>query len=195
MHPVLAKYQIVILSILFMFIVTILSFSFLSTVTCLVSLLLGLAMSVIIYTDARYFIIPDTISLPMVPAGILTSAFFAEAVSFNNAILLSAAAATLGFLMFYLVKAVYLKIRKVDGLGMGDVKIAAVAGAWTGATGLNAVVLISCILALAVISFFYLLGYKVSRRAAIPFGVFLAPAIWFVWYLQVIGYFNSAFFI
>ncbi len=174
-------------------VVTILSIFSLKDAMFIASFVLGAAMSIIVYTDAKYFIIPDVISLPMIPLGILSTAYFSQEMSINYAILYSSISAFFGFGVFYLVKVIYLRFRKIDGLGMGDVKIAAVAGAWTGFTGLNAVLLISCFSALALVLIGHAFGRKISARTAIPFGLFLAPAIWIVWYLQAIGYLGTHF--
>lgn len=148
------------------------------------STMLGLAMSVIVITDARYFIIPDIISLPMIVLGILLSPLFPHLQSGAEALLLSSLAALLGFIFFLGLRWLYSIYRGREGLGMGDVKIAAVAGAWTGPEGLNLVVLLSCILAFCFIGGRYISGRAVSASTAFPFGVFIAPSIWIIWLLQ-----------
>lgn len=149
---------------------------------------LGLAMSVIIITDARYFIIPDIISLPMIVLGIVLSPLFPHNSTSMNAILYSVLAASLGFLVFYVTRLLYKVIRQKEGLGFGDVKLAAVAGAWTGMEGLNIVFLLSCLSALGFILILHLSGNRVKASTALPFGVFIAPSIWVVWILQSIHF-------
>ena len=75
------------------------------------------------------------------------------------------------------------------GLGLGDVKLAAVAGAWTGLAGLANVWLFACIAAIGFVLFQRLAGANtISRETRIAFGAFLAPAIWAVWALQQGGF-------
>ncbi len=193
MHHITNKKHIVALSLILPLVVTFFSIHHLKDAPLIASFVLGTAMSIIVYTDAKHFIIPDIVSLPMIIVGILASAYLANQTSPGLAILYSSCAATFGFGIFYLVKILYIKLRNIDGLGMGDVKIAAVAGAWTGFSGLNAVLLVSCFSALAIILLSRLLGQKMTAQTAIPFGLFLAPAIWLVWFLQSTGYISADF--
>ena len=84
-------------------------------------------MLLVTIIDSRMMIIPDIFSLPAIPLGFAaTAAIFPEAVP-GHAI---AAAVAAGFL--YGLRWIYLRIRGVIGLGLGDVKLAAAAGAWVG---------------------------------------------------------------
>ena len=84
--------------------------------------------------------------------------------------------------MLWLVREAYARLRRREGLGLGDVKLAAAAGAWTGWQGLTDVVLLAALAALA-----FVLARAAMRRKAvagtdrIAFGAFLAPALWIVW--------------
>jgi leader peptidase (prepilin peptidase)/N-methyltransferase len=74
-----------------------------------------------------------------------------------------------------------------DGLGMGDVKLAGVAGAWLGLTTVFAVIEVATLSALAA----YFIHGTLRRRplkstAFLPFGLFLAPAIWLGWLAETI---------
>src|SRR5687768_13450388 len=78
-------------------------------------------------TDLRKFVIPDALSLPAIPLGLL-AAYFADsggwpAVQMHSLAAFAAAAA------LYLIRAAYRNLRGIEGLGMGDVKLAASAGA------------------------------------------------------------------
>lgn len=69
-----------------------------------------------------------------------------------------------------------------DGLGLGDVKLAAVAGAWLDWPTIFAVIELAALAALAVSIALALIRKRPLRATmALPFGVFLAPAIWFGW--------------
>jgi leader peptidase (prepilin peptidase)/N-methyltransferase len=74
-----------------------------------------------------------------------------------------------------------------DGLGLGDVKLAAVAGAWLGFVTLFAVVELA---ALAAIGSYVVAGAILRRplkgTAFLPFGLFLAPAIWLGWLAEAV---------
>jgi leader peptidase (prepilin peptidase)/N-methyltransferase len=154
----------------------------------LVSCLLGWAMLAIAVVDARRFIIPDVLSLPAIPAGLLASGRLlepsvAEIVRIDHVIGMLA-----GGLGLWLVRAAYFRVRQREGLGLGDVKLAAVAGAWIGWQSLSDVILLAAALALSlVIALGLVRGKELSAAARVPFGCFLAPSIWLVWALGALG--------
>ena len=87
--------------------------------------------------------------------------------------------------LFLLVRIAYRRFRGRDGLGLGDVKLAAAAGAWLSLPMLPVAIEIAAITALAA----YVLRQRSRRRVLraagrVPFGAFLAPAIWFGWVLD-----------
>ena len=153
-----------------------------------VSCLLGWTMLAIAVVDARRFIIPDVMSLPAIPAGLLASGRLlepsvAEIVRIDHVIGMLA-----GGLGLWLVRAAYFRVRQREGLGLGDVKLAAVAGAWIGWRSLSDVILLAAALALSlVIALGLVRGKELSAAARVPFGCFLAPSIWLVWALGALG--------
>ena len=147
---------------------------------------LGWVMLAIACIDFRNFIIPDVLSLPAIPVGILVSAMLSPAVEPNQVILDHALSALVAGAVFYLVRSVYFFFRQREGLGLGDVKLAAVAAAWVGGTGAIHVLILACSTALV----FVLIEHVTSNNSksdgsrALPFGAFLAPAIWLIWSQQ-----------
>ena len=84
--------------------------------------------------------------------------------------------------IFYAFRFGYRRWRGREGMGLGDVKLAAAAGAWLDWNALPFAVEMAALGALA----FVLIARFVSRRpidaaAKLPFGAFLAPAIWVAW--------------
>lgn len=149
--------------------------------TAAASIILGWAMLAIAISDARSFRIPDVISLPMAPVGLLVTYWLSRdhEMLFEHFAYASLAAAAL-----YGLNVAFRRFRGRDGLGLGDVKLVAVAGAWTGA-GVANVVLIASMTAIAVVLLAALCEQRdVRRDLAIPFGVYLAPAIWLIWCLK-----------
>lgn len=149
--------------------------------------LLGLIVVAIADIDARQRIIPDGLNAAALAVGLVN----ATAVQAGPEVLLEAGQAlsravfTAG--VFWLVRYVYKRARGRDGLGLGDVKLAAVAGLWLDWTAIAIAVEIA---ALAAIAFY--LGRSLLRRDAmsgvseLPFGLFLAPAIWLGWLGQTL---------
>jgi len=89
-----------------------------------------------------------------------------------------------GFLLA--IRAVYWRVRRTEGLGLGDVKLAGAGAAWLLWSNLALALLIAAGAAIILIAVQSLLkGEKLQATTAIPFGAFLAPAIWVAWFTQV----------
>jgi len=81
----------------------------------------------------------------------------------------------------------YRRWRGRDGLGLGDIKLAAVAGAWLGFATIFAVIEFAALSALgAYIASGYLRKRPLKATAFLPFGLFLAPAIWIGWLVETL---------
>jgi leader peptidase (prepilin peptidase)/N-methyltransferase len=162
-----------------------LSFYVFAPRAALVSCLLGWAMLAIAIVDAQRFTIPDVLSLPAIPVGLLASGGLLDPWSTQLVSLDHVAAAGLGAAGFWLVREAYWRWRGREGLGLGDVKLAAAAGAWTGWEHLADVVLLA---AAGGLSFAIALALarhgRLSGSERLPFGTFLAPSIWVVWYVR-----------
>lgn len=86
------------------------------------------------------------------------------------------------------VRAFYRRSRGIEGMGLGDVKLAGAVAPWLAWADLPAALFVAVLAALAAI----LVAATIARRrpesaAWIPFGAFLAPAAWLVWALRVAG--------
>jgi leader peptidase (prepilin peptidase)/N-methyltransferase len=136
-----------------------------------------LAISV---SDAERYLIPDALSLPSIPTGILLTRFLAD----HNADQLTlehVGAAIFGAALLYGVRILYFAFRHREGLGLGDVKLGAAAGAWTGMQGTTHVLLFACLSAISYVGLLKLWRKPITATTAVPLGVFLAPAIWVIW--------------
>ncbi len=141
-----------------------------------VSLLLGLSLLTIAVIDARHYVVPDSLSLPLVAGGILVTAF--EPRLDSAAHLIGAAA---GFLFMQSVAWAYRRLRGRDGLGGGDAKLFAAAGAWVAWQGLPLVLLIASASGLLAVLALALSGRRLGPGDALPFAPFLALGTWLVW--------------
>jgi len=88
-------------------------------------------------------------------------------------------------LLFLILRELYAWWRGREGLGLGDVKLAAAGGVWLDWPAMPIAIEIAALAALAL----YVLGHVRGRRrihagTRLPFGLFLAPAIWLAWLLQ-----------
>ncbi|HVZ05795.1 A24 family peptidase [Hyphomicrobium sp.] len=167
--------------------IAVISFWFLDLRHAAVSCLLGWTMLAIAVVDFEDFIIPDTLSLPAIPLGLIAARLLDDPNGEQNLLLEHVAAAAAGFTILYAIKQIYYWSRKREGLGLGDVKLASAAGAWTGLEGLSHVLLLACILAMSYVAVANIRTPRaIERMTAIPFGVFLGPAIWIVWCISAI---------
>ena len=138
---------------------------------------LGWALLALSLIDLRCYRLPDFLTLPTLVAGLAVAAS-AWPAAFTDHLL----GAVLGYAMLAAIAWLYRRLRGREGLGMGDAKLLAAGGAWLSWQALPSVVLVAAVLALAVV-----LGLAVLRRSPvsaatrIPFGPYLAAAIWLVW--------------
>lgn len=80
-----------------------------------------------------------------------------------------------------LLREAFFRLRKSDGLGLGDVKLAAAGGLWLGWDLFPIAVLVAALGAILWISILAGAQRGWDRQRKIPFGAFLAPAIWICW--------------
>ena len=162
------------------------SFMTLPAVVAGISSILGLAMLGIVLADNRWFIVPDALSLPAIIFGLLASGRLVDPAISTLTNTDHVIGMITGGFGFWLIRAAYAWFRQQEGLGLGDVKLAAAAGAWVGWQDLANVVLLAGSLALAAIAAATLVGgRKISTSDKLPFGCFLAPSIWLVWFVGV----------
>jgi leader peptidase (prepilin peptidase)/N-methyltransferase len=146
---------------------------------------LALVMIAIARIDARDLIIPNTLVVATLALGLCNAALTAPAGIVDglwSAIVRGAAFA----LLFFALQIGYRWLRRREGLGLGDVKLAAAGGTWLDWGTIPAVIEIATATALTVYLARYLLGQRDELRltSRLPFGLFLAPAIWLGWLLQ-----------
>jgi leader peptidase (prepilin peptidase)/N-methyltransferase len=149
---------------------------------------LALVMLAIAAVDARYYIIPDELTLAALALAIANAGLegwpdgWGAVLEGVGAALLRGAVLAAGFLA---LRAVYHRLRGREGIGLGDIKLAGVAGAWLAWATIPVAVEIAALAALAVYVVRQLAGGRVvSATARLPFGLFLAPAIWLGWLLE-----------
>lgn len=145
---------------------------------------LALSMLAAASSNSRRYVVPNALSGSAFLLGLVRAAVAnpgAEAVL----IVLSHAAFAAG--LFLLVRIAYRRLRGRQGLGLGDVKLAGVAGAWLSVPVLPIVIEIAALAALAVTVIRERKRARTLRAATrVPFGAFLAPAIWLGWLIETL---------
>jgi leader peptidase (prepilin peptidase)/N-methyltransferase len=132
-----------------------------------VRLLFACAMIVLFAIDLRHYILPNVITLPGVVAGFLFSVFLPP----------GWVASLIGLLagggLLFLIAETYYRVRGIEGLGMGDVKMLAMVGAFLG-WKLMLVTLVFASFAGSLLGIGMLIAGRGGMKAALPFGTFLA---------------------
>jgi leader peptidase (prepilin peptidase)/N-methyltransferase len=152
---------------------------------------LAALMLAIAITDSDRYIIPDELTAAAVALALLRAGTVGPEAGWEG-VLWAAGRATAVALPLLALMAGYRHWRGCDGLGLGDIKLAAVAGAWLGWVTIFAVLELATLAAIAA----YLVSAFARRRplrgtAFLPFGAFLAPAIWLGWLAETL--FNQSF--
>ena len=135
---------------------------------------LALALLWLAWIDIQSFRLPDVVTLPLVLAGLAISALRVQGWPFDAGL-----GALLGFGIFYLLGEIYFRRRGVDGLGLGDAKLLAAAGAWLGWAALPWVVLLAALPAIAVAF--------IKGQRKIAFGPYLCASFFACWLWLLLG--------
>lgn len=155
-------------------------------------LVLCLSLIVITFIDLEFMIIPNVITFPGILIGFLFAALQTDwniffevipAISGNNfgqiisatPILNSLFGIILGGGILFCIAYVYKLIRKIDGMGMGDVKLLAMLGAFLGPGGVVFIIFVSSLIG-TVVGVSLMIYYKGTMKYAIPYGPFLSLA-------------------
>jgi len=130
------------------------------------------AMICVTLIDFDFQIIPDEITASGAILGFACAALTGRIVD-------GAIGAVVGSGLLWLIGAAYFALRKVEGMGGGDVKLAVMLGAFLGWKGVLLTLFASSLVGAVVgIALIRLKGG--DRQTRIPFGTFLAPAAVFV---------------
>jgi leader peptidase (prepilin peptidase)/N-methyltransferase len=127
--------------------------------------------------DLDHKLLPDSITLPLLWAGILCAAWpLAPAPLFAD-LRASVTGAVVGYASLWTVYQLFKLATGKEGMGYGDFKLLAAIGAWVGWQFLPLVILLSAAVGTVVGTVMIFLGGR-SRHTPIPFGPYLAGAGW-----------------
>jgi leader peptidase (prepilin peptidase) / N-methyltransferase len=140
------------------------------------TLLLGWALLGLSLVDILDFRLPDVVTLPLIAGGLLISLWLPDGNPLGHLI-----GAITGFAVLYAIAVLYRRARTREGLGLGDAKLTAAAGAWLGWQALPSIVLVACIVAFIWIGVAVAFRGKTVLGERIAFGVPLSFAFWLVW--------------
>ena len=155
------------------------------------SALLVSLLTVAFFTDREHFILPDQVTVGGLVAGLVSS----------PSVTLPPGLATIGYFFagnqppvwqlslsesllsalvfggtFYVIGETYFRLRSVDGLGLGDVKLVAMIAAFLGSSAALLTVLVGCLLAMLIGGALILVRNDNWRTTPLPLGSYLAAA-------------------
>lgn len=138
----------------------------------------------IVWRDATRYLVPDAAVVALGVLGVLsrlqTPIFAFDASIATLSLLIDGLLAGGGV---WLVRETYFRRRGHDGIGLGDVKLAAAGGLLCGIGGFSMALLSASLMGLAAAFVALRLGFdEIARK--LPFGALLAPAMLLVWILQ-----------
>jgi leader peptidase (prepilin peptidase)/N-methyltransferase len=164
------RYPIVELTTALLSIITALHFGY--SVQMLMALGFTWALVPLFLIDFDHQILPDSITLPLLWAGLVLSLFnvFVDAHS-------SIIGAVAGYLSLWSIYHLFRLVTGKEGMGYGDFKLLAAIGAWVGWQALPVVILFSSVVG-AGIGILLILFKGRDHSQPIPFGPFLAAAGW-----------------
>jgi leader peptidase (prepilin peptidase)/N-methyltransferase len=153
------------------------------------SALLACLMGSIAFEDIRDLRIPNALNALAALGGFVVVAI--EAWRFDASVLsaLGWAALSAGICggVFFVLRELFFRLRGLEGLGFGDVKLAAAGGIWLGWETFPQAVLVAAFGAILWVVTTALLSRSWARDRKIPFAAFLAPAIWIAWVYARVG--------
>jgi leader peptidase (prepilin peptidase)/N-methyltransferase len=155
----------------------------------LIELAFVAAMIALIFIDYDHQILPNAITLPGIALG-LALAGAREDVTFVD----SLSGAALGAGLLFGVSEAYFRLRRIEGLGFGDVKMMGMVGAFVGWKGVLLTLFLGS-LSGTLVGVFILAGREGSLKTKLPFGTFLGMgAIATVyWGRPLIGWYSTLF--
>ena len=135
--------------------------------------------------DARTCLLPDSVTWGAVACGIVAAMALNpyDAWHAGAAAIMRAAGTALALA---LLRWCHAWLRAREGLGFGDVKLAAAVGAWLPLEAIPLCFALAAGAALTAVMFARLRGEAISESTKIPFGAFLCPALWLIFYVGIL---------
>ena len=143
-----------------------------TTITTLLLIVLTVFFIIIFFIDLDHFIIPNALTFPLMIIGFVKS--FDPNINLNlfPNYVESLIGGVFGYVLIWGIITLYMKIRKKEGMGLGDAKLLAAIGFWFGWYSIPYVIFLSSLSALLV-ALPSLINKSKSMSTQIPFGPYL----------------------
>jgi leader peptidase (prepilin peptidase)/N-methyltransferase len=139
------------------------------------ALVLGVGLWALALIDLSIRRLPDALTLPLLVVGLFHARSIDSAQVPDHVL-----GAVVGFGGFAAIAWLYRRVRHRDGLGLGDAKFLAVAGAWLGWRALPLLILLACLVALLWIVSLRLRGATITGSTSLALGPPMIAALWFL---------------
>jgi leader peptidase (prepilin peptidase)/N-methyltransferase len=139
--------------------------------------------------DLDHQLLPDTMTLPLMWAGIVLSFW-----SVHTDLASSVLGAMAGYLSLWSIYHLFRLLTGKEGMGYGDFKLLAALGAWMGWQMLPLVILLSSVVG-AMVGLALMGSGRLQRDKPMPFGPYIAAAGWIalIWGDRIMDfYFNAS---
>lgn len=144
----------------------------------LATALLGWWLLLLAALDVEHHWLPDRLTLPLIPLGLLVAWLGVGPPLAGRAI-----GAAAGYASLAMIALAYRRLRGREGLGGGDPKLLAAIGAWLGWQQLPLVLLGAGVVGLAALLLRRARGERVAATDRLPLGALMALVAWPVWLL------------
>ena len=131
------------------------------------------SLVIIFFTDLKFYLILDKITLPISIIGLLIT--FLNYNPFDVSIVSSVLGGIVGYSIIYIIRFLFFKIRKVEGMGLGDAKLFLMVGIWLGIKSIYLILASSAIVG-AIVGLLIIFLYKKDKNFQIPYGCFIVIA-------------------
>ena len=129
-----------------------------------------ISLLIIIFTDFQHFIIPNEITYSFIILGILISLF--DYSILNLSIFDSLIGGIISGLILFISSKIFFYIKKIEGMGLGDIKMISMIGFWLGLPNTIVIIILSAFLG-SIFGLFLILIKKMNRHDHIPYGSFI----------------------
>ena len=144
------------------------------TLTSLLLMILSLSFIIIYFIDLKHFIIPNSITFPLMVLGFIKS-FDPNLHSMFPNFINSLIGGFFGYGIIWSIIFFYKQIRKREGMGLGDAKLFAVIGFWFGWISIPFIIFLASVFALISVIPDLLKNSK-KLTSQIPFGPYIILA-------------------
>jgi leader peptidase (prepilin peptidase)/N-methyltransferase len=129
----------------------------------------ALGLIALAFIDIEEQLLPNLLVYPLLVLGLLFNMLYADAA------VASVTGATVAFASLWCVRTAYRWYSGIDGMGFGDLKLAATIGAWLGLHAVPAVLFLAFASGV-VVTAPLVISARLSQKSAVPFGPFLAAS-------------------